>query len=55
VYDALGLFVLWMDNYYYPAVDVGYAGVLNPYGSKVGGMTIDNVKGMPTFENMYVK
>jgi peptide/nickel transport system substrate-binding protein len=51
---AWGKFGIWMENKYYPGVDVGYAGVLNIRGSKVGGMLIDNVKGMPTFESMYV-
>jgi hypothetical protein len=39
---------------YYPAVNLGYAGAAMVHGSKVGGMEIDNVRGMPTFHQMFV-
>ena len=32
----------------------GYAGTAIIRGSKIGGMFNDNVRGMPTFETMYV-
>ena len=40
---------------YYPAVTIGYAGVAMAHGSKVGGMGVNNVYGMPTFMDMFVK
>ena len=38
----------------YPAVTLGYAGRASLHGSRVGGMAIDEVYGMPTYSNMYV-
>ena len=40
---------------YYPAITVGYDGVAVLHGSKIGGMVIDNVFGMPYLRNIYVK
>lgn len=53
--DAWGEFDVWMEDTYYPAVVLGYYGVLTMHGSKVGGMMNSNVQGMPTFTQMYVK
>ncbi len=53
--DAWGQFDVWMEHTYYPAVNTGYIGVLAIHGSKIGADANDNVKGMPTFEDMYVK
>ena len=39
---------------YYPAVNVGYSGTAMIRGSRIGGMDNDNVRGMPTFQTMYV-
>jgi peptide/nickel transport system substrate-binding protein len=52
---AWGQFDTWMENTYYPDMLTGYAGVLDMYGSKVGGMGVDNVRGMPTFTEMFAK
>jgi peptide/nickel transport system substrate-binding protein len=38
----------------YPAVIVGYSGTAMIHGSKVGGMENDNVRGMPTLQQMYI-
>ncbi|MDN5854616.1 MAG: ABC transporter substrate-binding protein, partial [Actinomycetia bacterium] len=40
---------------YYPAVTVGYDGVAILHGSKIGGLVIDNVVGMPYLRNIYIK
>lgn len=40
---------------YLPAVTIGYSGVAMVHGSKVGGMGADNVRGMPTFPDMFAK
>jgi peptide/nickel transport system substrate-binding protein len=39
---------------YYPVVNWGYSGTAMIHGSKVGGMYNDNLRGMPTFNEMYV-
>jgi peptide/nickel transport system substrate-binding protein len=51
---AWGEFDKWMEETYYPAVNVGYSGTAIIRGSKIGGMDNDNVRGMPTFATMYV-
>ncbi|MDQ3664662.1 MAG: ABC transporter substrate-binding protein [Actinomycetota bacterium] len=38
----------------YPAVTLGYAGRASLHGSRIGGMAIDEVYGMPTYANMHV-
>jgi peptide/nickel transport system substrate-binding protein len=43
-----------IEEKYYPAVNTGYAGTAIIRGSKIGGMYNDNVRGMPTFQTMYV-
>ncbi|UPK76960.1 ABC transporter substrate-binding protein [Nocardioidaceae bacterium SCSIO 66511] len=40
---------------YYPAVTVGYDGLALLHGSKVGGVSIDNVRGEPFFPDIYVE
>jgi peptide/nickel transport system substrate-binding protein len=52
--QAWGEFDRWMEETYYPAVNVGYSGTAMIRGSKIGGMANDNVRGMPTFATMYV-
>lgn len=52
---AWGEFDKFIETKYYPAVVTGYAGVSMLRGSKVGGMNNNNVLGMPTLANMYVK
>jgi peptide/nickel transport system substrate-binding protein len=52
--DAWGKFDSWMEHKYYPNMVTGYYGVLTIHGSKIGGMRNDNVKGMPTFTQLYV-
>jgi peptide/nickel transport system substrate-binding protein len=52
--NAWGQFDVWMEHTYYPAVNLGYGGVMFMHGSKVGGMFNDNVRGMPTLTQMYV-
>lgn len=44
-----------IETKYYPAVVTGYGGVAMLHGSKVGGMNDNNVYGMPTFADMFVK
>ena len=44
----------YIEETYYPAVTVGYAGTAMLRGSKVGGMYNDNVRGFPTLSLMYV-
>ncbi len=44
----------FIEETYYPAVTVGYAGTAMLRGSKVGGMYNDNVRGFPTLSLMYV-
>jgi peptide/nickel transport system substrate-binding protein len=51
---AWGEFDVWMMQTYYPAVLTGYSGSAFLRGSKIGGMTSDSIKGMPTFQNMFV-
>jgi peptide/nickel transport system substrate-binding protein len=51
---AWGEFDKTMQQKYYPAVVTGYSGVAMIHGSKVGGMEVDNVRGMPTFQQMYI-
>jgi len=51
---AWGEFDKWMEETYYPAVNLGYAGTAIIRGSKIGGMYNDNVRGMPTLQLMYV-
>ncbi|MEO6509491.1 MAG: ABC transporter substrate-binding protein [Nocardioides sp.] len=43
-----------IEEKYYPAVNTGYAGTAIIRGSKIGGMYNDNVRGMPSFQTMYV-
>ncbi len=43
-----------IEEKYYPAVNTGYAGTAIIRGSRVGGMYNDNVRGMPTFQLMYL-
>jgi peptide/nickel transport system substrate-binding protein len=49
-----GEFDQFLEKTYYPAVNLGYAGVANIRGADIGGMAIDNVRGMPNFTTMYV-
>jgi peptide/nickel transport system substrate-binding protein len=51
---AWGEFDKTMETKYYPAVNTGYSGTAMIHGSKVGGMENDNVRGMPTFAQMYI-
>ena len=51
---AWGQFDKKMETKYYPAVNTGYSGTAMIHGSKVGGMENDNVRGMPTFAQMYI-
>ncbi len=51
---AWGQFDKTMEEKYYPAVVTGYSGTAMIHGSKVGGMANDNIRGMPTFAQMYV-
>lgn len=51
---AWGQFDKTMETKYYPAVNLGYSGTAMLRGSKVGGMANDNVRGMPTFAQMYI-
>jgi peptide/nickel transport system substrate-binding protein len=44
----------FIEENYYPAVNTGYAGTAIIRGSKIGGMYNDNVRGMPTFQTMYI-
>jgi peptide/nickel transport system substrate-binding protein len=39
---------------WYPATITGYSGTALIHGSKVGGMENDEVRGMPTFTQMYI-
>jgi peptide/nickel transport system substrate-binding protein len=43
-----------IEEKYYPAVNTGYAGTAIIRGSKIGGMYNDNVRGMPSFQTMYI-
>jgi peptide/nickel transport system substrate-binding protein len=43
-----------IEEKYYPAVNTGYAGTAIIRGTKIGGMYNDNVRGMPTFQTMYI-
>jgi peptide/nickel transport system substrate-binding protein len=52
---AWGEFDKTMETKYYPAVNLGYSGTAMIHGSKVAGMANDNVRGMPTFGQMYIK
>jgi peptide/nickel transport system substrate-binding protein len=52
--EAWGEFDQMMQTEQYPAVNIGYGGVAMIHGSKVGGMNVDNVRGMPTFSRMYI-
>ena len=52
--DAWGRFDEKLMTEYYPAVNIGYSGQVMVFGSEVGGMEHDNVRGMPTFNQMYV-
>jgi peptide/nickel transport system substrate-binding protein len=51
---AWGEFDKWMEETYYPAVNLGYSGTAIIRGSKIGGMYNDSVRGMPTLDNMYI-
>jgi len=52
--DAWGEFDVWMEQTYYPGMLTGYYGNALLRGSLIGGMENDNVKGMPTFQRMFV-
>ncbi len=39
----------------YPVVPVGYEGRASMFGSRIGGMAVNEVYGMPTFVDMYVR
>lgn len=45
----------YIQQTYYPAVTTGYRGRALLHGSRVGGMTISRVSGMPNFTDMYVE
>jgi peptide/nickel transport system substrate-binding protein len=51
---AWGAFDKFIEEKYYPAVNLGYSGTAIIRGSKIGGMHNDNVRGMPTFQTMYL-
>ncbi len=51
---AWGEFDKFIEEKYYPAVNTGYAGTAIIRGSKIGGMFNDSVRGMPTFQTMYI-
>ena len=51
---AWGDFDKKMQTEYYPAVNFGYSGTAMLRGSLVGGMSPDNLRGMPTFNEMYI-
>lgn len=40
---------------HYPAVTVGYPGKAFLHGSRVGGMSVNDVRGMPNFTDMFVE
>lgn len=44
----------YIQQTYYPAVTVGYPGIALMHGSRVGGMTINDIRGMPNFTDMFV-
>jgi peptide/nickel transport system substrate-binding protein len=43
-----------IEEKYYPAVVTGYSAVAALHGSKIGGMEVDNVRGMPTLQDIYI-
>jgi len=43
-----------IEENYYPAVVNGYSAAAMLHGSRIGGMGVDNVRGMPTFQDIYV-
>jgi peptide/nickel transport system substrate-binding protein len=49
-----GAFDKYIEETYYPAVVTGYVGAALIRGSEVGGMHNDSVRGVPTFQVMYV-
>ena len=51
---AWGEFDKFIMETYYPAVVTGYSGTAIIRGSKIGGMFNDTVRGMPTFDDMYI-
>jgi len=51
---AWGEFDKTLGTEYYPSVNTGYSGTAMIHGSKVAGMENDNVRGMPTFGQMYL-
>ena len=51
---AWGEFDELMMTKYYPAVLTGYSGTAMIHGSKVGGMENDNLRGGPTYQQMFV-
>ncbi len=53
--DAWGRLDRYIQQTYYPAIPVGYAGKALMHGSRVGGMTINAVRGMPNFTDMFVE
>ncbi|MDO9381179.1 MAG: ABC transporter substrate-binding protein [Nocardioidaceae bacterium] len=53
--DAWGSFDKFISQKYHPVVTIGYGGVALVHGSKIGGVGIDNVRGEPTYSDLYVK
>ena len=51
---AWGEFDKMISEKYFPRVNLGYSGTAMIHGSKVGGMAPDSVRGMPTFNQMYL-
>jgi peptide/nickel transport system substrate-binding protein len=51
---AWGEFDKTLQTEYYVAVNLGYSGTAMLHGSKVGGMYSDNLRGIPTFNEMYI-
>jgi peptide/nickel transport system substrate-binding protein len=44
----------YIQTEHYPAVTIGYSGVAFMHGSRIGGVSVDNVRGVPNFLDMYV-
>jgi peptide/nickel transport system substrate-binding protein len=52
--DAYGALDKYMEETYYPVVNVGYLGDVFMHGSKIGGFENDSVYAMPTWKQMWV-
>jgi peptide/nickel transport system substrate-binding protein len=52
--DAWGALDKYIEETYYPVVNLGYYGAVMMHGSKIGGMFDDPVFGMPTWKQMWV-